>query len=397
MSQPTRSRGSTSLIAGVGVARHRAAGRRCSRCAIRLESPGPPDLHARPASARTARRSRSTSCARWSAAPSSPAPGWRSRRATTGSRASARSCAATRSTSCRTCGTCCAARCRSSARARRCRSRSSSTPSASAAGSRSSPGSPAGRRSTAAPRCRGPSGSSSTSGTSSTARSRSTSRSSPGPCGWCSPARASTRERRADGSRRRVGVLLTGVGKRYDIVSAFAQHATVVAADPEPAGAGAVRRPPPPRGAADRRPRRTCPALRGAVRASTTSAPSCRSPTSTSRCSAHARAAGELPAFVARPRDRPRDVRQVRDAPAARAPRPAVAADRAARASRSSQLPGDGQAAPGLRRALDPPRRRRRARPSSSSTTSTSRRWSSADGRPRVLDRLPVATSTGAA
>jgi carbamoyl-phosphate synthase large subunit len=30
------------------------------------------------------------------------------------------------------------------------------------------------------------------------------------------------------------GVLLTGVGKRYDIVSAFAQHATVVAADPSP-------------------------------------------------------------------------------------------------------------------------------------------------------------------
>jgi carbamoyl-phosphate synthase large subunit len=30
------------------------------------------------------------------------------------------------------------------------------------------------------------------------------------------------------------GVLLTGVGKRYDIVSAFAQHTTVVAADPNP-------------------------------------------------------------------------------------------------------------------------------------------------------------------
>ncbi len=30
------------------------------------------------------------------------------------------------------------------------------------------------------------------------------------------------------------GILLTGVGKRYDIVSAFAQHATVVAADPNP-------------------------------------------------------------------------------------------------------------------------------------------------------------------
>jgi carbamoyl-phosphate synthase large subunit len=32
----------------------------------------------------------------------------------------------------------------------------------------------------------------------------------------------------------RVGVLLTGVGKRYDIVSAFAQHATTIAADPNP-------------------------------------------------------------------------------------------------------------------------------------------------------------------
>jgi carbamoyl-phosphate synthase large subunit len=35
-------------------------------------------------------------------------------------------------------------------------------------------------------------------------------------------------------ARGGVGVLLTGVGKRYDIVSAFAQHATVVAADPNP-------------------------------------------------------------------------------------------------------------------------------------------------------------------
>ena len=32
----------------------------------------------------------------------------------------------------------------------------------------------------------------------------------------------------------RVAVLLTGVGKRYDIVSAFAQHALVVAVDPNP-------------------------------------------------------------------------------------------------------------------------------------------------------------------
>jgi carbamoyl-phosphate synthase large subunit len=35
-------------------------------------------------------------------------------------------------------------------------------------------------------------------------------------------------------STDRIAVLLTGVGKRYDIVSAFAQHATVVAADPNP-------------------------------------------------------------------------------------------------------------------------------------------------------------------
>ena len=33
---------------------------------------------------------------------------------------------------------------------------------------------------------------------------------------------------------RRVGVLLTGVGKRYDVVAAFAAHAFTVAADPSP-------------------------------------------------------------------------------------------------------------------------------------------------------------------
>jgi carbamoyl-phosphate synthase large subunit len=36
------------------------------------------------------------------------------------------------------------------------------------------------------------------------------------------------------GSSGDVAVLLTGVGKRYDIVSAFAQHATTIAADPNP-------------------------------------------------------------------------------------------------------------------------------------------------------------------
>ncbi len=37
-----------------------------------------------------------------------------------------------------------------------------------------------------------------------------------------------------EATQRDIGVLLTGVGKRYDIVSAFAQHATVIAADPNP-------------------------------------------------------------------------------------------------------------------------------------------------------------------
>ena len=56
------------------------------------------------------------------------------------------------------------------------------------------------------------------------------------------------------GWRRDVGVLLTGVGKRYDIVSAFAQHAHGRRRRSEPARAGAVRRPLPARRAADRRP-----------------------------------------------------------------------------------------------------------------------------------------------
>ena len=42
------------------------------------------------------------------------------------------------------------------------------------------------------------------------------------------------RDGRMDRPDRDVAVLLTGVGKRYDIVSAFAEHAFVVAADPSP-------------------------------------------------------------------------------------------------------------------------------------------------------------------
>jgi carbamoyl-phosphate synthase large subunit len=53
-----------------------------------------------------------------------------------------------------------------------------------------------------------------------------------------------------DRADRDVAVLLTGVGKRYDIVSAFAEHAVVVAADPSPLAparyAADVRVSPPP-------------------------------------------------------------------------------------------------------------------------------------------------------
>jgi carbamoyl-phosphate synthase large subunit len=96
-----------------------------------------------------------------------------------------------------------------------------------------------------------------------------------------------------------VGVLLTGVGKRYDIVAAFAQHATVVAADPNPLA--------PAQYAADRHvavPRiedsRYVPALRelcerhdlGAVVPLTDL---------DIEVLAHARVAGQLPAFVPDP------------------------------------------------------------------------------------------------
>ena len=89
-------------------------------------------------------------------------------------------------------------------------------------------------------------------------------------------------------------ILLTGVGKRYDIVSAFAQHATVVAADPNPLAPGAVRGAPPRRGAAHQGPRRTS---RRCARCatSTASARSSRSPTSTSRRSRRRAPTGTCP------------------------------------------------------------------------------------------------------
>ena len=92
--RPARRRRGALLVAAPVVARRGAARSAWSRTATRSTASA--------ASAATGTRSRSTSCARWSPAPSTWAPGWRSTRATRGSRASARCCAARRSTSCRT-------------------------------------------------------------------------------------------------------------------------------------------------------------------------------------------------------------------------------------------------------------------------------------------------------
>ena len=181
-------------------------------------------------------------------------------------------------------------------------------------------------------------------------------------------------------------VLLTGVGKRYDIVSSFAQHATVVAADPNP--------------------------LAPAQYAATvrTSVPLIRDPDYVPAlarlCEEHgvgaivpltdldietlaeARADGRLPqALVPDPEVAARHLRQVRDAPAARAPRAAQPADGAARAPGRARRPGDGQAAPGLGRALDPSRLHARAGRVLRRLRRRAGDGAEAHGRARVLHR----------
>ncbi len=100
-------------------------------------------------------------------------------------------------------------------------------------------------------------------------------------------------------ARADVGILLTGVGKRYDIVSAFAQHAVVVAADPNPLA--------PAQYAADHRravPRIDDPAYVPTLRELCAAHSVCAVVPLTDldiEVLAHARAAGELPAFVPDP------------------------------------------------------------------------------------------------
>ena len=167
------------------------------------------------------------------------------------------------------------------------------------------------------------------------------------------------------------GVLLTGVGKRYDIVSAFAQHATVVAADPNPLAPAQYAAHASPRRAADRRPgvrARAAGAVRrvrrrrgrAADRPGHRGARAARAPT------------GGCPRSCPIPRSRRRRTTSTRptccsSGSACPRRRPCCPGEPVA------VLPGDGQAAPGLGRALDPRGARRRARRRSSSATSTSR------------------------
>ena len=155
----------------------------------------------------------------------------------------------------------------------------------------------------------------------------------------------------------RPAILLTGVGKRYDIVSCFAALTKVVAADPNPFA--------PAQYAAQVRARvpliedpgyvealaRLC-ETHGVRRRPAPDRPRHRG------AGTGPRRRASLPALVPVAADRAGDVRQVRGAPAPAPARAAFAAHRlAGRGGRV--LSGDGQAAPRLGRPPGPPRARR--------------------------------------
>ena len=151
-------------------------------------------------------------------------------------------------------------------------------------------------------------------------------------------------------------VLLTGVGKRYDIVSAFAQHTTVIAADPNPlapAQYAAQVRHAVPRIDSDE----YVPALQslcseygvGAVVPLTDL---------DIEVLAIARAGGLLPAFVPDPEIAGRRTTSTTRTCCSR-DWGSLAADRTPR-FRGRQLPGHGETATRIRGPFDPSRRRRR-------------------------------------
>ena len=149
---------------------------------------------------------------------------------------------------------------------------------------------------------------------------------------------------------RRVAVVLTGVGKRYDIVSAFSAARVHDRRRPEPAGAGALRRRRRARAAARSTTPATCRSCRRLVERH-----DARAVVPLTDLDLEVLARGRPARLRPRRRGRARDVRQVRDARAARCASGCRARRRACPRSEPDELPGDGQAAPRLGRALDPP------------------------------------------
>ena len=144
---------------------------------------------------------------------------------------------------------------------------------------------------------------------------------------WCSAGRGSTRERRADGDHRRsaccspASASATTSSRRSRSTRPWSRPIRTRSRRPSTRPTSASRC----RGSTTRRTSRRCGSCAsehgvGAVVPLTDL---------DIEVLAHARVAGELPAFVPGPGDRPRDVRQVRGASAALATRTALAADRA--------------------------------------------------------------------
>ncbi len=232
-----------------------------------------------------------------------------------------------------------------------------------------------------------------------------------------SAAPASTRARRGDGrvdelrssqssatrsglrpdAAEPVAIMLTGVGKRYDIVSCFAAHATVVAVDPNPLAparyAAHVRACAPPIDDPEYIPElaRLCERSR-------------RERGPPAHRSRH-REAGERTRARCPPRARalrgggPRHLRQVRGPSPAGAPGPALAPHRAPRRGgpRRARLPRHGQAAAGLRGPLDTPRSRLLSSALLRRVREGAHDGPARHGGPRAVDRLPRRPRAGAA